>query len=60
MNLVKFDADLRRWLKAEKTPIVKIAAESGVTVSWLQKYRNGTIKNPTLRNLVALWNYANK
>ena len=59
MSLRKFDADLRRWLKTQKKPLEQVAEESGLSVRWLYRYQSGKC-NPTLRNLVALWEYANR
>jgi len=46
--------DLRQRLIAQTGQVSKIARESGISYSWLSKFKQGEITNPTLRRMIAL------
>ena len=60
MSIKQFDTELRRALKRTPTALPVIAQETGLSLRWLQGYRAGHLKNPTLRSLIALWEWFNK
>jgi hypothetical protein len=61
MSIAKFEKQLRRWINSKQAPGAdEIAAATGLSRRWVQYYKAGTIRNPSLRNLVALWDFANK
>lgn len=61
MSIAKLEIQLRRWLTSKDAPaITTIARETGLSLRWLQYYRDGKIKSPGLRNLVTLWDYSDK
>ena len=57
MKLQKFADELRAGLKADKTPLAEISKATGISVSLLEKFRNGRAKNPTLKTLISIWQY---
>ncbi len=61
MSIAKLENQLRRWVQSKDAPAsAVIASETGISLRWVQYYRAGKIRNPALRNLVALWDFANK
>lgn len=61
MSIAKLEHQLRRWIQSKDAPSSAAIAEStGISLRWVQYYRAGKIANPSLRNLVALWDYANQ
>lgn len=60
MSIKQFDAELRKALKRTVIPLPDIAQATGLSLRWLQGYRAGHLKNPTLRSLIALWEWFDK
>ena len=61
MSIKTLEAELRRWIRSKDAPgATEIARQTGLSLRWVQYYRAGKIKNPALRNMVALWDYANR
>ena len=49
--------ELRNQLTARGRRLHKIAMESGISYSWLSKFRHGEINNPTVNRVTQLQRY---
>lgn len=49
--------ELRARLLSLQIPLTIVARDSGITYSWLMKFKHGEINNPTVRRVEQLQRY---
>ena len=49
--------DLRSFLNSKDINLGDVERDTGLTRSWLSKFRRGELHNPTVENLAALHTY---
>ena len=50
-------AELRTRLAELNIPLTQASRESGISYSWLMKFKHGEIQNPTMRRLEQVQKY---
>ncbi len=53
-------SELKTRLLSQDAPMTQIARDSGITYSWLMKFKHGETNNPTVRRVEQLQNYLNR
>lgn len=60
MNTLTHLNSLRRYVRNHPLPQAKLAAEIGVSYSWLNKFARGEAQNPCASTLAKLENHARR